>query len=333
MKKEFRGWTRREFLKGTVVGMASLPSLSPARMLGKRRDELARVALVVTSERRTGVHEVLQMLDVPSVKGKSVLLKPNFNTADPCPGSTHNDTLSQIVQELHDRGAKSITVGERSGPPLTQKVLEKKGIPELAKELDFQIIDFETLKQEDWVHLNPPGNHWKNGFFIARPAAEAEYFVSTCCLKTHQYGGIFTMSLKLAVGLTPKSLMRELHGNKVHMRRMIAEINSGYTPQVIILDGIEAFVDGGPMTGLRKRADLFLGSCDRVALDAAGLAVLKNLGSNRAIMETKIFEQEQIARAVELGQGVAHPDQVEFVTQDRKSRLMAETLKSVLSSG
>ena len=87
------------------------------------------------------------------------------------------------------------------------------------------------------MHFNPKGIHWKNGFYLPRPAVEAEYPVSLCCLKTHQYGGIFTMSLKLSVGLTPKKLMRELHSSKLHMRKMIAELNQPYSPQLVVKDG------------------------------------------------------------------------------------------------
>ena len=112
---------------------------------------------------------------------------------------------------------------------------------------------------------------------------------------------------------------------------MIAEINLGYRPNLIILDGVEGFVDGGPSKGEKKTANVFLASSDRVALDAAGLAVLKDLGANDAIMGTKIFEQEQIKRAVELNLGVGNPEQIEFVTPDRPSRLYADKLKSILA--
>ncbi len=56
---------------------------------------------------------------------KDVLLKPNFNTADPFPGSTHNDTLTYLILHLKEMGARSITIGERSGPPETSSVLRK----------------------------------------------------------------------------------------------------------------------------------------------------------------------------------------------------------------
>ncbi len=333
-KDKTKALKRREFIKGTMAGLACLPIIRRSSFLNQKRGNMTKVALIKTTERNTGVRETMNMLNFPPMEGKNVFLKPNFNTSDPCPGSTHNDTLSQLVKEIHKRGAKEIVLGERSGPPDTEEVMLQKDIFQLARDLDFRVINFEKNSEEDWVHLDPEGNHWNEGFFVARQASEAEYFVSTCCLKTHGYGGIFTLSLKLAVGLTPKRLMRELHGKRdTDMRRMIAEINLGYKPQLIILDGIEAFVDGGPSRGEMKTANVFLASTDRIALDASGVAVLKELGANEAIMGTKIFKQEQIQRAVELNLGVRNPEQIEFVTSDRASQAYAEKLKSILAQG
>jgi uncharacterized protein (DUF362 family) len=325
---------RREFIKGSMVGLAALPAWRYSPLLAGKKRKKAKVALIRTSSREEGVREALKIVDFPKIRGREVLVKPNFNTADPTPGSTHNDTLSSLIKDLRQRGAAGFTIGERSGPPKTHSVLEQKGIFQLAQNLDFKIINFEELEEKDWVHFNPAGNHWKNGFSIPRPVVDAEYVVSTCCLKTHGFGGIFTLSLKLAVGLTPKNLMRELHSQRIGpMRKMIAEINLGYTPQLIVLDGVEAFVDGGPSRGERKEAHIFLAGTDRVAIDAVGVAVLKKLSSNDAIMGTPIFEQEQIQRASELGLGVNSPDQIEIVAPDQASREYAQELKSILDKG
>lgn len=114
---------------------------------------------------------------------------------------------------------------------------------------------------------------------------------------------------------------------------MIAEINQAYRPSLIVLDGREAFVDGGPDHGIRKRADVLLAGTDRIAIDAVGLAVLKKLGSNDDIMKRKIFRQEQIERAVELGLGVSDPKDIEIVTDDEDSRRYAEKLTEILLEG
>ncbi|MDY0039419.1 MAG: hypothetical protein RBS57_03850, partial [Desulforhabdus sp.] len=81
--------------------------------LGEER-KMSRVALVRTTDRKQGVKASIAALRENPVKGKEVLIKPNFTTADPCPGSTHNDTLAALVDELWAMGAKSISLGERS---------------------------------------------------------------------------------------------------------------------------------------------------------------------------------------------------------------------------
>jgi len=160
----------------------------------------------------------------------------------------------------------------------------------------------------------------------------SEYTVSTCCLKTHGSGGVFTLSLKLSVGLTPKTIRRPMHRSP-DMRRMIAELNTGYRPELIVLDGVAAFTDGGPSRGELKAGNVMIAGDDRVAVDAVGLAMLKNLGANEAIMGRPIFQQEQIARAVELKLGAAGPDEIEIVAGDADGRKLAATLRGILAQG
>jgi len=325
---------RREFLKQSAAGAAAFSLCGPGFPSLAKADATTKVALVKTEDRARGVPAAIKLLAIPSPKGKKVLIKPNFNTADPTPGSTHNDTLRQLVLEMKARGALQIAVGDRSGPPPTKSVIEAKGIPALAQELGFEVINFEDLAADGWVHCSPPGSHWQNGFDVAKPVTDAEYLLWTCCLKTHGAGGIFSMSIKLAVGVTNKSLMRELHGaRQTHMRRMIAEIHQAFKPHLIVMDGVEAFVDGGPSRGKQVTAGVIIAGTDRVAVDAAGLAILKHLGSNDAIMSKKIFEQEQIQRAVELGLGIGKPDQIEIVTGDADSRAYGDALKEILAQG
>ncbi len=293
----------------------------------------SKISLVKTSNREAGIRKAIELLDINPVKGEDVLIKPNFNTADPFPASTHNDTLVHLILHLRKLGAKSITIGERSGPPATHSVLKEKGIYDICKRLNVGLINFETLAPNDWIRIKPQKSHWINGFDVARPILDSRCIVSTCCLKTHGYGGIFTISLKLSVGITHKRNMTELHTSFFNMRKMIAEINQAYTPALIVLDAIEAFVDGGPMKGVKKTANLIIAGTDRIAIDAVGLSVLKKLGSNKDIMDKKIFEQEQISRAVELGLGVRRPEEIEIITDDAESKAFVKELKEVLAKG
>jgi uncharacterized protein (DUF362 family) len=99
------------------------------------------------------------------------------------------------------------------------------------------------------------------------------------------------------------------------------------------LDGIEAFVDGGPADGKRAKGNVFLAATDRVAIDAVGVAILKSLGSNDQIMTPKIFEQEQIARAVEIGLGASSASEIEVIPVDDQSHEYRDRIVELLNKG
>ena len=94
---------------------------------------MAQVSVMHTTQRREGVRGAIAALNHNPVKNKDVLIKPNFNTADPAPGSTHNDTLVALVDLLWEMGAASISLGERSYSPTRQVMAHKEVVPLLEK--------------------------------------------------------------------------------------------------------------------------------------------------------------------------------------------------------
>jgi uncharacterized protein (DUF362 family) len=304
-----------------------------------RRAATTQIALIKTRDRAGGVAQALDLLGLNPVKGKDLFLKPNFNSADTPPGSTHNDTLNALVRRLQAMVAKRITVGDRSGMGNTRAVMQQKAIFRMADELGFETVVFDELDNSDWELKQVTNGYWSDGFAVARPILAAEGVVQTCCLKTHRYGGHFTLSLKNSVGLVAKQVpgdnhdyMRELH-NSPYQRQLIAEINAAYQPDLIVLDGVEAFVEGGPAQGKRVESQVILAGADRVAIDAVGVALLRYFGTTPAVSEGPIFQQDQIARAVELGLGVASPQQIELITDDPASAAYAQELQEILQRG
>lgn len=327
-------------LTGTSSPVPPLEPTSTPTPAPVETEELvtSKVAFIKTGDRSEGVRKAIDLLGINPVDGKNVFLKPNFNSADPAPGSTHPDVLRSLVLKLKEMGARKISVGDRSGMGLTGRVMEKLGVFDLAVELDFEVIDFDEMEAGDWVTVTPPDSHWKQGFLLARPCLQAEALVSTCCLKTHQHGGHFTMSLKNSVGMVAYSdpvsnykYMSELHGSP-RQRSMIAEINTAYTPALIVLDGVEAFTTGGPATGRRVTPEVVLSGTDRIAIDAVGVAILRYFGTTKQVSQGPIFQQEQISRAVELGLGVDDPHKIEFITGDPESAAFAEEIQQILVS-
>jgi uncharacterized protein (DUF362 family) len=311
---------------------SSTPTMQPTQEITR-----AQVAFVKTADRAEGVRRALDLLGSNPVNGKTVMLKPNFNSADPAPGSTHNDILRTLVESLSEMGASSITVADRSGMGDTRRVMDRKRVLDLADELSFGIQVLEELEVTDWMLVQPTDSHWERGFLFARPFLEADVIVQTCCLKTHRYGGHFTMSLKNSVGMVAKygedgyNYMQELHSS-LNQRKMIAEINAAYNPALVVVDAVEAFVRGGPATGERVQPEVVLAGIDRIALDAVGVAILRSFGTTPEVEWGRIFEQEQIARAVSLGLGVSRPEDIELLTDDAASADYAAQIQEVLLS-
>ena len=291
---------------------------------------MTKVAVISTNDRSYGVNKSFELLGINPVDGKDVVFKPNFNTADPAPASTDMETFRQIIIKIREMGAKKITVAERCGPANTEEAFKKKGLYELATEFDLSIVNLSTAPREEWVLKNPEGNHWRDGFLFSKTYDEAECVIETCCLKTHQYGGHFTLSLKNATALVPRDgypLMKELHSSP-DQRKMIAEINAAYKWDMVIMDGVVSFVDGGPMEGTRKDSNVFVAGTDKIAIDAIGVALLRIHGTTFEVSKGPIFEQEQIARAVELGIGISSFEEIEFLTDSPESEALVEKIKT-----
>jgi uncharacterized protein (DUF362 family) len=146
------------------------------------------------------------------------------------------------------------------------------------------------------------------------------------------------MSLKNSVGMVAKQVLGEGYNymNELHaspdQRIMIAEINSAYQPALVVLDGVEAFVSGGPDRGKLVQPGVVLAGSDRVAIDATGVAILRSFGTTPEVANGAIFQLEQIARAVELGLGVSSPDKIELVTDDKDSKAFATEILDILNS-
>jgi uncharacterized protein (DUF362 family) len=294
------------------------------------------VFLVKTADRNFGVKTLLSHFDLSSFSGAKVALKANFNSADPFPASTHLDTLGAIVESLQAANVVGVTLGERSGMGNTRRVLDEMGVFALSKKLEFEAVVLDELAKEEWMKIDREGTHWLRGFCVAKLFAEAEKVVQTCCLKTHRFGGHFTLSLKNSVGLVAKKVpgslydyMWELHSSP-NQRKMIAEINSHYKADLVVMDGIKAFVDGGPERGKTVEPNLMLASADRVAIDAVGVAVLRGYGSTGQIMGGRIFELDQLRRASELGVGVRSASEIRVTSLNEECNECAEQVRSVL---
>lgn len=349
----FENTTESAFIPPTVVGksteieeqiITSTPGIEPTTENTPAPSPTplpavpGKVAFVKTQDRSSGVQQAIELLGVNPVINKNVIVKPNFNSWDPTPGSTHIDVLRSLILELDKMGANAITIADRSGMGNTRAVMDRIGVFDLAQELECDVIVLDELPANQWEIIRYPESYWTDGFPFPRPLLEADAIVQTCCIKTHQYGGHFTLSLKNSVGMVAKQLpgesfdyMRMLHSSN-HMRKLIADINQAYQPSLIVMDGVEAFVSGGPAVGNKVLSEVVLASTDRIAIDAVGVAILRYFGTTPIVQRGPIFNLETISRAVELNLGVTHPEQIDIVTADSASQEYADAIIEILNA-
>lgn len=322
--------TQSSPVESSPVSAATSETADPAE------SAVSRVVLVRSEDRVAGTRKAIDLLQPEGIAGQTVFLKPNYNTADPAPASTDTALLEALVQELQNAGAGQITVGDRSGMAETRQAMQTKGVFELADRYGLNAMVLDELSKADWQYFPPAGTHWSKGFAFARPALQAGAVVNTCCLKTHRFGGHFTLSLKNAVGLVAKyvpddsyNYMSELHSSP-HQRLMIAEANKVYSPALVLLDAVEAFVNGGPEAGDIAKPGVILAGTDRVAVDVVAIGILRSLGTTSTVSQGSVWDLEQIKRAVELGLGAGSPDQIEIVTADSASQTTADQIRQLI---
>jgi uncharacterized protein (DUF362 family) len=316
---------------------AAAPGAAPSSPAGTPAPQ-ATVALVKADEHRDGVLRALRLLGPISLRGKSIVLKPNLNSSHPFPGSTHEETLRTLVEVCQAGGARDILIADRSGMGDTEAVIRAKGLDKMGRDMNVRVLALETMPVSGWTRRTIPGGHWQQGLLFPAVFEQADLIISTCCLKTHRFGGQFTLSLKNSVGMVARlgpdghDFMREMHGSPLQ-RTLIAEINTLYRPAVVVLDGLQAFVDGGPEAGRLAQPGVVLAGTDRVAIDAVGVALLRMHGVGAPVSQGPIFEQEQIRRAVELGLGVTSPAAIDLTADNAEGRSIIASVRTELARG
>ncbi|HYK88612.1 MAG TPA: hypothetical protein VE398_07570, partial [Acidobacteriota bacterium] len=96
-------------------------------------------------------------------------------------------------------------------------------------------------------------------------------------------------------------------------------------------DAMQVFVDGGPEAGELASPEIFMASSDRIALDAAGAALLRHFGAGPILGKSVVFELDQIKRAVELNLGARTGKEVNLLARGTAGENLASLLKGILT--
>lgn len=255
---------------------------------------------------RSSVDKAIALLGVLRAvidRGNRVLVKPNFNSPDPFPGSTDLTFLKAVLEMLLATGAR-VTIGESSGGLWrpSRNVFRKLGVDALARNMGVKLIAFED-EVTDWVRVRVNGDYLET-VAMPRSAYEADRIVYLPCMKTHNLGG-FSGALKLAVGFMHPGERRALHAR--YLPQKVAEISLCWQPDLILMDGRKAFVSGGPDKGQVAEPGLVLASGDLVAIDIEAMKILLTYRAKNKLFADP-WQSPQIVTALKHKLGVVEND-------------------------
>jgi uncharacterized protein (DUF362 family) len=239
-----------------------------------------------------------------------ILLKPNFNSDDPPPGSTALDFLAAVINLLREHGYTRISAGESSGRPWvpTEKVFKNAGLAVRMAEMKIPLLDFDRSEYMDV----PIGGEYLDLIAYPRDLEGFDKVIYLPTMKTHYLAG-FSMSLKLTVGMTHLADRTLLHGdNNQFVSQRSVEMSIPIKPDLIIMDGRISFVSGGPAIGLAVHPGVILASGDPVALDVQGVRLLQNYAAVNHLAGDA-WDLPQIKTAVRQGLGVQNDGQLLLV--------------------
>jgi len=228
--------------------------------------------------------------------GDVVLLKPNFNTADPFPASTDYEFLKNVVDFVYEQNPKLIIIGESATMTLnTRKIIEKLGIFNLENnsEQTPRIMIFEEWK---WIKKQIPNAKYLKSVSITEVLEKVDKIILLPCLKTHKYAQ-YTGALKLSVGFMKPSQRTRLH--MMNLQGKIAELNILVNPDLVIMDARKCFINEGPSKGEVAVPNLIMASTDRIAIDIEGVKTIQEFKGNSLVgIEPENLPQIKLAKEI-----------------------------------
>jgi len=249
-------------------------------------------------------------------KSDTILLKPNYNTADPFPGSSDPEFIKAVIDMLYKAGAGKVIVGERTAFLHSRKVLEQAGIVKVAEESGAEVRVFgkdgwhAMFDRKGWRRVKILGGQYLRKVSLAKEATEIDKIVYVPLIKTH-HAAEFTGAIKLSMGFI-KPFFDQITFHARNLQEKLAELPLVVKPDLIIMDVRKAFITGGPAKGELREPNLILASGNQVAIDVEGVKILQSYPGN-GLAGKNVWDLVQIKHAIELGLGPRNEEEYEVV--------------------
>lgn len=239
------------------------------------------------------------------IKGKTVLVKPNVVSGSPSPTTTSPDLVAAVVRLLYRQGAREVVVGDMSAllTRATLKNMKKCGIRQAAEGAGARVVAFEDY---GWIEVALPGARYLKKAYVTEWLYRTDLFVNLPVIKTHRSAS-YSICLKNFIGCTHLK-QRPYLVDHDHWEELVAEFNLACRPDLNIVDGTVAMIEGGPWEGTPAPTGIVIASGDRVAADVIGLGMIRSFGRWQMVTEKGVWDQRQIRHALLLGLGKGKGD-------------------------
>lgn len=242
------------------------------------------------------------------LRGKTVLLKPNFVGYDPLGVvNTHPAVVAAARESFLKLGSAQVLIGD--GPAMdrdTEAIIESVRLRDYVGPIKRTFVDL-NLDDVERVTLKTRASRLAE-LYLPKTALRADFVVSMPKLKTHHWAGV-TLSLKNMFGIVPGGCYgwpkNVLHWAGID--NSILDINAALRPDFAIVDGILGMEGNGPIQGVPKRANVLVFGNDPVAVDATCCRIMGLLpekikylaGSGTLLGHTNAERIEQLGESIE----------------------------------
>jgi len=292
-------WNRRAMMKALAMGVAGTAAIPASvldafaknpesalayrsrggRSLYQHPAELSSAALIKGNDRSENIFKALKLIEdqvLSGIKGKQILIKPNFVQTSNQLAATHVDAIRGILEFLRPHYKKEILIGEAAATKEGTIVGYKNyGYNDLVPKYKVKLVDL-NLGGYEYRYTIGAGNA-PIPIRICAPLLDPNlYVISTAIMKTHGFASV-TLSLKnVLLGapindykISDKPHMHMgphgepddiIHFNMFHMAQHVF-------PDLAVIDGFTGMEGDGPSRGTPVDSRIAVASVDPLAAD------------------------------------------------------------------
>ncbi len=291
--------SRRDMMKSLGIGVAAVATTSVTelkayaghteappiyrsrggRSLYQQPTEPSSVALIKGNDRSENIYKALKLIEnevLSGIKGKQILIKPNFVQTSNQLAATHVDAIRGILEFLRPHYKKEIWIGEAAATREGTMVGYKNyGYNDLVQKYKVKLVDLNLGGYEYRYTIG--AENVPIPIRICAPFLDPNlYIISTAITKTHGFASV-TLSLKnvllgapindYKVSDKPHMHMGPhgepndiIHFNMFHMAQHVF-------PDLAVIDGFTGMEGDGPSRGTPVDSRIAVASVDPLAAD------------------------------------------------------------------